>query len=113
MKATEFRIGNLVLWQNEIACIAQILELEVVFKCGDIGFIKDCQPIQITKDWLLKLGFEETEFCFRLGTFFLTKSKQAERFFYQDYKNRFIVMHVHQLQNLYFALYEEELIFNN
>jgi len=109
MEVTELRIGNLVKMNNRIIVMDNRIFHAVIH--GFKGY--EPKPIPLTRELILKFGFEETEFCFRLGTFFLTKSKQAERYLYQAHQNRFVVMHVHHLQNLYFALYEEELVFNN
>lgn len=70
---------------------------------------KFIKPIPLTEAWLLKFKFEETEFVFRLGSFFLTKSRTGNKFLYQAHTDRFSVKYVHKLQNLYFALKEKEL----
>lgn len=126
MEATEFRIGNLVIYNGIVMKISEISSPKplkdkrysdkYIFELFDGAGLLNCtideiSPIPLTEEWFLNFGFEETEDVFRLGTFFLTKSKQGNRYLYQAHKNRFVVMHVHQLQNLYFALYEEELIY--
>ena len=68
--------------------------------------LKDYQPIPLTEEWLVKFGFK------RLGkdTFYLGAIKIHHR------KRGFVlakryrdVQHVHQMQNLHFALTGEEL----
>jgi hypothetical protein len=113
MKASELRIGNYVKFKG----------------CGDKPFkvfridttesstFTTAEPITLTEEWLLRLGFEakgkarihkfiviwleNEEFVFALrdpfkGTTHLTK-----------------IQHIHQLQNLYFALTGEELVLTN
>lgn len=80
--------------------------------------LEDANGIELTKDWLLKLGFSLNEYNHyyishtRFGVDFDIDEK------YQvfigddmcDYTTRLIeIKYVHQLQNLYFALTGEEL----
>lgn len=78
----------------------------------------DFEPIPLTEEWLLKFGFEKSNNNTEFYTFDLSKlsihlkSKQ-----YADgrtYFNSWCIIekqieYVHQLQNLYFALTQEEL----
>lgn len=72
------------------------------------------EPIEITEEWLLRLGFEKNE----NGQFKLLKHSEVPILFNEDLNgwtcdginfsiNR--TKYVHQLQNLYFALTGEEL----
>ena len=76
-------------------------------------FIKFIHPIPLTEEILLKCGFEEQELFedhnpfFVLGSFSLsTDSFAKERFFYDcDIE----IKYLHQLQNFYFVLTNQEL----
>jgi hypothetical protein len=77
------------------------------------------EPIPLTEDILLKCGFElsGSEFgidCFEEGELRLDKKTFAPRFY--DYDSScdlpYFIEHLHQLQNLYFALTNEELKVN-
>ena len=72
--------------------------------CSDL----DIDPIPLTEEWLVKFGFEN-------GNYFILNNV----IIYKDYNNKYRyeynygqtwVKHVHQLQNLYFALTGEELV---
>jgi|688.fasta_scaffold04758_36 hypothetical protein len=132
MKANELRLGNLVNWNFEIAKISQILEVEVAFKCGDIGFISDLNPIPLTEGWLLNFGFEKkvfnsdiydgVEYNLEINGFILNYYDDDNDFSLAIHlkKNDFgfcpdlsLFKNVHQLQNLYFALTGKELTIKN
>jgi hypothetical protein len=77
------------------------------------------EPIPLTEDILLKCGFElsGSEFgidCFEEGELRLDKKTFAPRFY--DYDSScdlpYFIEHLNQLQNLYFALTNEELKVN-
>ena len=104
IQAKELRINNIV-WM-----ISKQKEY-VIDRGQDIDNSEDFNPIPLTEEWLLKFGFEETEFCFEIGSFFLTKGLGCStgKFLYQAHKYRFSVKSVHQLMNLYFAITNKEL----
>jgi hypothetical protein len=121
----ELRIGNLVDWNGEIAKISQLLELEVGFKCGESDLYQNIQPIPLTEEILVN-------WCgFKKGILFYTilylsnanwhislKDGVYQLNYKENTKNQWIpvcrnLKHVHQLQNLYFALTGEELPINH
>jgi hypothetical protein len=108
MKANELRIGNLVekhyKLHNETKRFDNIGYLDIAniyMNIGEIGY----NPILLTEEWLLKLGFKK--FC---------KDYAKKGIILHTRKRGFIIRksvpqmdYVHQLQNLYFALTGEEL----
>ena len=111
MKATEFRIGNYIDYKGEImkldgsllCCYIQN-ELEFPFN-----------PIPLTEEILLKLGFKQNE-QFKTNFKFYLKDNEIEINIYNGNNNswlndRYVInlKYVHQLQNLYFALTGDEL----
>ena len=117
MKINELRIGNYVNWKEELACIAQILELDVCFKCGDIGLLKDLYPIPLTEEWLEDLGFDKiTKNVFKINLGYSCCFKTLKIYLLngqidiEDDCLCHIPVFVHSLQNLCFALTGEELI---
>jgi hypothetical protein len=128
MKATQFRIGNLVCWKDSGK------EFEITLQSLYEGANLDWKPLPITKERLLSFGFKEVEIS--NGDFFLVIQKNKEELIgeYQIWvdlgienetneitislvcdsqwlitKNKYI----HQLQNLYFALTQKELKLRN
>ena len=86
-------------------------------------FIEYIKPVVLTEQWLLDFGFEDEggdDYIVTKGeyTLLLTVEKASIRVFlfhlYGTYnsKHTFLkdILYVHQLQNLYFALMQEELI---
>ena len=126
MKATEFRVTNLVMFKNLV--INPIIfigydSVELIAPNGQTMTAKldDIQSIPLTEEWLFKLGFEKP-FNVALNEYYPDYSFNH---FHVDLKIednmsvcyiccikgnfRFVNYHVHQLQNLYFALTGEEL----
>jgi hypothetical protein len=123
MRATDFRIGNLINYKiiDEFDKRKQWFEIsEIDYDDLRILQIKDeinqdYQPIILTEEWLQKLGFEMKGFYRLKVTSFLelcwkphdkTLNIQTEKNgFTEDSK----VKYVHELQNLYYALTKKEL----
>nr|WP_320022096.1 hypothetical protein [uncultured Draconibacterium sp.] len=104
MEANELRKGNIVNWRGERAVISQIWEVEVVFKCGEIGMIDDLRPVPLSDIWLIAHDFER-------GSFILEKDDKG--YYYsagEGVKLSPYIESVHQLQNLYFAHNLKELL---
>ncbi len=128
MKAEELRIGNLIFCRGEIIKVTMIGEYGIQSKTNDATinakFVTgDLQPIPLTEQWLIDFGFEKKSW--------FTKGIVIECIYYQladlivylvdDFFEIEVVTkagqfnlfkkwnHVHQLQNLYFALTGEEL----
>ena len=110
MKASELRIGNYV----KIDGVEKPMKV-LILDSLEVS-LTPFLPIPLTEEWLLKFRFEKhkdfffiewNEFSFSIheyedGKFIITNS-----FNYVD------IIHVHQLQNLYFALTNEELTFKS
>ena len=105
MEAKELRIGN---WVN-------IQGVELTVGMINIDIAEGCEPIPLTEEWLVKLGFiSDSLGGFNsprsMNIYFLDKhinicyAKYAESGVKLEH-----IKYVHQLQNLYFALTGEEL----
>lgn len=121
MEANELRIGNLIYGVSDrverITYLTERLVKTNLLKLdaeSQILSFKDIEPIPLTEEWLLKFGFE-------IQVFTLTKrykSKCGNLLLYimpdnvvfaNGVINDIRLEPVHQLQNLYFALTNEEL----
>jgi hypothetical protein len=109
MKQNELRIGNYVYFEDEL--------LKFDFEMGwNFDYIK---PIPLTEEWLLKFGFEYVEsynnYKIKTGDYWNSlKFYEGEWCYNNDDSDAgcyFLttIKYVHQLQNLYFALTNEEL----
>lgn len=121
MKASELRIGNYINNEQRTEVVVSIddwkiechlltdREKETLYEVS----MSLINPIPITQEWLVKFGFDNLgTFGFGIGKFHIRYGKTA-RDFYFFIDNEFVhIKHVHQLQNLYFALTGEELITN-
>lgn len=133
MKANELRIGNLVKSGKGIYLVSTISEFEImVLKSVKDGEYIECsnviyQPIPLTEEWLIKFGFERqvgTKGCneWILKEWSIEDRSEESDSFLKDNPDIIDcfgvwrwdvylhdIKHVHQLQNLYFALTGEEL----
>ena len=129
MQARELRIGNIVKAMcyddktfHEQTIVSQIDEDEIghdavgMVWSNNSNEIEGIKPIPLTEQWLLDFGFEngvlELNSSYKLR---LTQETHYERSVYLENIRTSILMiisvkHVHQLQNLYFALTQKELI---
>ena len=134
MQANELRLGNLIYSpiEKEIVKLVAIEQGNRPITLGKMGTSSfsgfDClEPIPITEEWLLKLGFQ-----IRDKKYSLNYGGESMRFaiLENDIRNPFIlyfhgrfgfnlnegrkngdycIEYVHELQNLYFALTKKEL----
>jgi hypothetical protein len=112
MKAEELRIGN---YYNKNGEIKQITPSDIieVWESERIW----CKPIPLTEEWLLKFGFELKKVSmggreyegWRNFSFHLDTNYIKNTLFYHWMGGNIEIKHVHQLQNLYFALTSEAL----
>jgi len=110
MKASELRIGNLLLFSNKIQPDIEIVVGRRFFSSasiekedGDFKITPYYQGIPLTNEWMLRLGFKNTSYGWESLMYTIEF----------DFSIRKIgvsrIQHVHQLQNLYFALTGNEL----
>lgn len=115
LKATDLRIGNYVTQKG--ARFVEIVDFEHFELLSRKAIV--LEPIQLTEEWLLKFGFEKQEringidynlhpliFMFKNKSIWMLKIQM------QTIDNGNKIKHVHQLQNLYFALTNTELTWN-
>ena len=128
MKPNELRIGNLVI-QNEFHGYVYSIESplprkekrfsdKAIITLFDNGLttvpIDEIEPIPLTEEWLLKFGFDKYEFDHKENQY-----RHKERLIvlrddkFVDYGSSVVLEHIHQLQNLYFALTGSELTLKN
>ena len=105
MKASELRIGNWVDLKHEEY---EYESFQFDFNMGwNMKYIK---PIPLTEEWLLKFGYIFNN-CYYLKDdsdieFFKSNGKLFCEFYGNWFSN---IEYVHDLQNLHFAIYKEEL----
>lgn len=133
MKAEELRLDNFI--NHKEKGLIQIKGIEP--HCGDFKlrleneewlYLKNCKPIPLTEEWLVKFGFVGLDFYFESNLFsgYQRGNEFPELSFYiganisdawevyiqSSYQETIqikYIKHVHQLQNLYFALTGKEL----
>ena len=118
MKASELRIGNLVIYEGMISVLTEITCTDVVldhpaYESEIQASVFDIKPIPLTEDWLIKFGFtkidrDDEDFTyFKKGNIeFTDVSPNGIELVWYELSP---CISIHQLQNLYFALTGEEL----
>ena len=143
MTAVELRIGNLVDLGNRIAKVIKIAHLACVVvdleeTQDTIEDYERTRPIPLTEEWLLKFGFKKypnlrdtfrqeyydsfqldidehtiISFSIPIGYNDNIRCNYDKLYRSEEKKQSYRVKHIHQLQNLYFALTGEELTFKS
>jgi hypothetical protein len=129
LQTTELRIGNLVMQNGFYGYVYSIGSPEprkekrfsdkAIITLFDNGLttvpIDEIEPIPLTEEILLKLGFKQNE-QFKTNFKFYLKDNEIEINIYNGNNNswlndRYVInlKYVHQLQNLFFSLCGEEL----
>lgn len=120
IKANELRLGNLILNRhNEIDIVADrtFQDFRYPKMDGDYGY----RGITLTEEWLLKAGFNKQSLSGMHNCFVIKRKNNYHFTLYEsensyNINNRMLevdIKYVHQLQNIYFALTGEELVFSN
>lgn len=105
MKANELRIGNWVMGNEPYQITIQHLTIQCAYEFGDRD--NYFEPIPLTEEWFTK------QIIFQLQVAFLDYRITNDDclIYYQDVLLTSI-KYIHQLQNLYHALTNTELIWN-
>jgi hypothetical protein len=122
MKAQDLRIGNKIFYRNKVTTV-NWQELKWIQE-GNNNF----QPIPLTEEWLLNFGFSTTDYKngyigidHKAGgiitdfvlTYPLVIGEFQKHFIWEHSKFKYNELkYVHQLQNIFFALTNEELTIN-
>ena len=112
MEAKELRIGNYLIHDGYF-----IKSYSVDGFINIIKNIDNYEPIPLTEEWLVKFGFEleDEKIYYHLDSYediYITKTSYSFSIYNATHFTNIKqgIKHVHQLQNLYFALTNEELI---
>ncbi|MCT4157019.1 hypothetical protein CMU68_10170 [Elizabethkingia anophelis] len=106
MEGKELRIGNYVN-HNGFAPIT--IDAVDIIHCQQHP--EAYKPIELTEEWLLKLGFNKSKFssnCFKITNGYKFDFAGGEVLYLDSIRLEHI-KYIHQLQNLHFALGGEEL----
>jgi hypothetical protein len=117
MKSNELRIGNWITWKST-GKIEMVEKVDVygLHVCVNDVNIEDALPIPLTEEWLIRFGFENNSIPLNTPekTLNISAVVNGDHFLFLDdvfgsFYDLNCIRHVHQVQNLYFALTGEEL----
>ena len=119
MTANELRIGNIIKGIGvNIEWVVEGFEGDCIYSDDGWRYLSYFEPIPLTEDWLLRFGFlRDTKYDFELkvnGVLFYGMCDNSQPIntgicILNLPESNINIKHVHQLQNLYFALTGEEL----
>lgn len=126
IQAKDLRVGNFIqsngLHKGKIVVVDQILckynyepDRVLFFKDYNSGdYAKDCEPLPLTEEWLLKFGFEFDEITWynsKFTKFFMSQGNGGFDYWINRFADPIVgnIKSVHQLQNIFHALTGEEL----
>lgn len=125
MKANELRLGNIIMFDNLLSPKKELIVNAGFFSALAAGRMRSelkpdeelnfyHKPIELTKEWLLKLSFKQQYLMGSPINYFIKNNlvySIVERQVELDKPNEFLckIEFVHELQNLYYAIYKEEL----
>lgn len=123
MKPEELRIGNWVKYRGEPVKVEQLRVNCLGIANSDVLVdYNEIEPIELTKEVLLKVGFEKNGNVYILIcggikiSYYTDKVKQSldinvsrEKRFYKNELRSYDIEYLHQLQNAYYLLVNKEL----
>lgn len=120
MKANELRIGNLLQGEKEIDVVAEINIDSYINTTGIRTLLQNAKPIPLSEDWIKKVGFTKSapgisriiSWHGETSEFYIRRVRSIFELMRDNYDGSVYITRiwfVHQLQNLYFALTENEL----
>ena len=120
MEATELRISNIVNCNDKRHHEPYIVVESITSECINVDFrpynLNELEPIPLTEDWLLKLGFvkrADCEFDFWKNSMWKLKEYKNKKYYQlyhcSDEVDCTMIKFVHQIQNLFYSLTGEEL----
>lgn len=111
VKANEIRIGNWIEFDNRFFEIHTISEVFPTLNTAEFGIgvvdWNNIKPIELTEEILFKCGFKEDDLFYHKDDIII--SNFYEDFLTLDGYDCSKIRYLHQLQNLYFALTNQEL----
>jgi hypothetical protein len=115
MKAQDLRIGNLIYAPSGVEKYVFGTSYKTILYTSHLenstyseAYDYECEPIQLTEEWLLKFGYKEKDLeDGKIIT--VIENNKCIGFIINNLSSMVILKHVHQLQNLYFALTNNEL----
>lgn len=119
INTNELRQGNLIFFRKRntgndvikkvIAIQSQFIEIQIG-RTYENKFLDEVFPVPVTEDWLLNLGFIKHVLGYKKNKVLIHYSIKLKDHFFFSYSITYVnIHHIHQLQNLYFALTGEEL----
>ena len=118
MDAKELRIGN---WYERNDFSQHQITIDDLVYLSKGEEITRIHPIPLTEEWLLRFGFKAAKYpkgrCFYLNNFWISLSEKLNVYISDTSEEDDLsgitlnILHVHKLQNLFFALTGEELTY--
>lgn len=112
MKSNEVRVGNFILFSG---VQTRVIPADFATQCRGINSseMPNFNPIELTEEWLKKAGYKKQNgYGYSNYNVYGTILKNETGFEFHYYGIIIRLDFVHQLQNLFFSLYGEDLVFS-
>jgi hypothetical protein len=116
MEVNELRIGNFVVENSLVTELKQSKHGNEIGLNDGFTYNQDrVNPIPLTEEWLLKFGFEKIGINFQFNGISIWFSSYSKSFQLRyclvgsEIERKINIESIHQLQNIYFALTNNEL----
>lgn len=112
MKSNEVRVGNFILFSG---VQTRVIPADFATQCRGINSseMPNFNPIELTEEWLKKAGYKKQNgYGYSNYNVYGTILKNETGFEFHYYGITIRLDFVHQLQNLFFSLYGEDLVFS-
>ena len=108
----ELRLGNLILRLSGDTWVSTKVNLTYLSLIND--YPEDYKPILLSEELLFKFGFEfDVDYTLYKKSFIISFEKSGNDLCCYLEAVAIDIKYIHQLQNLYFSLTNEELLINN
>ena len=113
MKATELRIGNKVMYKNQLVDVLSVHDSGTIYSNQGMYIkVQHIFPVQLTAELLTNFGFKHSYdgvYKYKYRGFTEVFHTLNEYFFRYDGKFVASCKYLHELQNIFFAIYKEEI----
>ena len=112
MKSNEVRVGNFILFSG---VKTKVIPQDFATQCRGVNSseMPNFKPIRLNEEWLLSAGYKKQNgYGYSNYNVYGTILKNDNGFEFHYYGIIIRLDFVHQLQNLFFSLYGEDLVFS-
>jgi hypothetical protein len=113
IKQTELRIGNKVMYKNQLVDVLSVHDSGIIYSNQGMYIkVEHISPVQLTGELLISFGFKHSyDGIYKYKYRDLTEVFHTLNEYFFRFDGKFIAScrYLHELQNIFFAIYKEEI----